>query len=89
METMSGTATHHVSAPSTCRWSNSGYERQHKGQWCLLCVAVAALNGSNGEGEGPLTRRIVAPAILTTPPPLAMLLFGQLYFRFALEIQGE
>lgn len=35
---------------------------------CKCCIAIAAMNGSDGKGEEPLTEHIAAPDILTVPP---------------------
>lgn len=40
----------------------------------LLCVAIAARNGTNSKGEWPLTLHIAAPAVLSILPTLSMLL---------------
>lgn len=37
--------------------------------WHCLHIDAAAQNGSEGEGEGPLTRHVQLPAILSMLPP--------------------
>lgn len=51
-----------VQAPTTHHQSHFGQQPQCAGE-CLYIV-VTALNGSEGEGEGPLTQCIAVPTVL-------------------------
>lgn len=44
-------------------------KRGQEGGLGWRCIAIAAQKVSDSEWEGPITQCILAPAILTAPPP--------------------
>lgn len=56
----------------------------------VLHSFITAWNGSHGKWQGLLTRSIVAPAVLTHIPPLAMLhLLTDLYVAVTVQIGSD